>query len=118
MLTVIQAALSVKDTPVKVNAAHPGSVVTDMNAQGSLTVKKARKPPSALPRCPTTARLAAFSTLTKRCPGRRIAPQRHRDAEGREKPGKIYGYEMEYFSSISSVTSVSLCSCGAKGAFK
>ena len=37
MLTVIQAAL-LKDTPIKVNAAHPGSVLTDMNAQGDLTV--------------------------------------------------------------------------------
>ncbi len=38
MLTVIQAAL-LKDTPVKVNAAHPGSVKTDMNQQGDLTVE-------------------------------------------------------------------------------
>jgi NAD(P)-dependent dehydrogenase (short-subunit alcohol dehydrogenase family) len=39
MLTVIQAAL-LKDTPIKVNAAHPGSVLTDMNAQGGLTVEQ------------------------------------------------------------------------------
>ena len=37
MLTVIQAA-QLKDTPVKVNTAHPGSVKTDMNAQGELNV--------------------------------------------------------------------------------
>ena len=37
MLTVIQAA-QLKDTPIKVNAAHPGSVKTDMNAQGDLNV--------------------------------------------------------------------------------
>jgi len=37
MLTVIQAA-QLKNTPVKVNAAHPGSVKTDMNAQGQLNV--------------------------------------------------------------------------------
>ncbi len=42
MLTVIQAAL-LKDTPVKVNAAHPGSVLTDMNAQGNLTVEEGAK---------------------------------------------------------------------------
>ena len=39
MLTVIQAAL-LKDTNIKVNAAHPGSVLTDMNAQGDLTVEE------------------------------------------------------------------------------
>jgi len=37
MLTVIQAA-QLKDTPIKVNAAHPGSVKTDLNPQGSLNV--------------------------------------------------------------------------------
>ncbi len=36
MLTVI-AAQNLKDTPVKVNAAHPGSVKTDMNPHGGLT---------------------------------------------------------------------------------
>ena len=39
MLTVIQATL-LKDTLIKVNAAHPGSVKTDMNAQGALTVEQ------------------------------------------------------------------------------
>lgn len=39
MLTVIQAA-QLKDTPIKVNAAHPGSVLTDMSAQGDLTVEQ------------------------------------------------------------------------------
>lgn len=38
MLTVIQAA-QLKDTPMKVNTAHPGSVKTDMNEQGDLTVE-------------------------------------------------------------------------------
>jgi NAD(P)-dependent dehydrogenase (short-subunit alcohol dehydrogenase family) len=38
MLTVIQAA-QLKDTPIKVNIAHPGSVKTDMNTQGDLTVE-------------------------------------------------------------------------------
>ena len=42
MLTVIQAA-QLQDTPVKVNAAHPGSVKTDMNAQGELTVEEGAK---------------------------------------------------------------------------
>jgi NAD(P)-dependent dehydrogenase (short-subunit alcohol dehydrogenase family) len=38
MLGVIQAA-QLKDTPIKVNIAHPGSVKTDMNTQGDLTVE-------------------------------------------------------------------------------
>lgn len=42
MLTVIQAA-QLKDTPVKVNAAHPGSVKTDLNSQGDLTVEEGAK---------------------------------------------------------------------------
>jgi len=39
MLSVIQAA-QLKNTSVKVNAAHPGSVKTDMNPRGSLTVEE------------------------------------------------------------------------------
>ena len=39
MLTVIQAA-QLRDTPVKVNAAHPGSVKTDMNPGGDLSVEE------------------------------------------------------------------------------
>ena len=42
MLTVQQALLA-KDTPIKVNAAHPGSVKTDMNAYGDLTVEEGAK---------------------------------------------------------------------------
>jgi NAD(P)-dependent dehydrogenase (short-subunit alcohol dehydrogenase family) len=39
MLTVIQAQF-LKGTPLKVNAAHPGSVKTDMNSNGDLTVQE------------------------------------------------------------------------------
>ena len=39
MLTVIQAR-SLQGTKIKVNAAHPGSVKTDMNPQGELTVQQ------------------------------------------------------------------------------
>jgi len=38
MLTVIQAA-QLKETPIKVNVAHPGSVKTDLNPHGDLTVE-------------------------------------------------------------------------------
>ncbi len=39
MLTIIHAA-KLKDTPIKVNTAHPGSVKTDMNPGGDLTVEQ------------------------------------------------------------------------------
>ncbi len=39
MLTIIHAA-KLKDTPLKVNAAHPGSVKTDMNPGGDLTLEQ------------------------------------------------------------------------------
>lgn len=42
MLGVIQAA-TLKDTHVKVNIAHPGSVKTDMNPQGSLSLEDGAK---------------------------------------------------------------------------
>lgn len=37
MLTIVQSQ-NLKDTSIKVNAAHPGSVKTDMNPHGDLTV--------------------------------------------------------------------------------
>ncbi len=42
MLTVILAQ-TLKDTTVKVNAAHPGNVKTDMNPSGDLTVEEGAK---------------------------------------------------------------------------
>ena len=42
MLTVVDAQ-KLKDTKVKINAAHPGSVKTDMNPQGDLTVQEGAK---------------------------------------------------------------------------
>ena len=40
---VVHLAHELKDTPVKVNAAHPGSVVTDMNPNGDLSVDEGAK---------------------------------------------------------------------------
>ncbi|HEX3101915.1 MAG TPA: SDR family oxidoreductase [Pyrinomonadaceae bacterium] len=36
----VHLAWELKDTPIKVNAAHPGSVVTDMNAGGDIQVEE------------------------------------------------------------------------------
>lgn len=40
---VVHLAHELKDTPIKVNAAHPGSVLTDMNQWGELTVEEGAK---------------------------------------------------------------------------
>lgn len=39
----VHLAHELKDTPIKVNAAHPGSVVTDMNANGQIAVEEGAK---------------------------------------------------------------------------
>ena len=39
----VHLAYELKDTNIKVNAAHPGSVVTDMNPNGDLTVEEGAK---------------------------------------------------------------------------
>lgn len=39
----IHLAAALKDTPVKVNSAHPGSVRTDLNPTGGLTVEQGAK---------------------------------------------------------------------------
>lgn len=40
---VVHLAYELKDTPIKVNAAHPGSVVTDMNSNGDIPVEEGAK---------------------------------------------------------------------------
>lgn len=44
----VHLAHELKDTPIKVNAAHPGSVVTDMNANGQIPVEEGAKTSVAL----------------------------------------------------------------------
>ena len=39
----VHLAYELKDTPIKVNVAHPGSVITDMNANGNLQVNEGAK---------------------------------------------------------------------------
>lgn len=48
----VHLAYELRDTPIKVNAAHPGSVATDMNAQGVLTVEEGAKTSVALATLP------------------------------------------------------------------
>jgi NAD(P)-dependent dehydrogenase (short-subunit alcohol dehydrogenase family) len=45
---VVHLAWELKDTPIKVNAAHPGSVLTDMNQNGTLSVEEGAKTSVAL----------------------------------------------------------------------
>jgi NAD(P)-dependent dehydrogenase (short-subunit alcohol dehydrogenase family) len=40
---VVHLAYELKDTPIKVNAAHPGAVVTDMNPNGDIPVEEGAK---------------------------------------------------------------------------
>ena len=40
---VVHLAYELKDTPIKVNAAHPGSVATDMNPNGDISVEEGAK---------------------------------------------------------------------------
>jgi NAD(P)-dependent dehydrogenase (short-subunit alcohol dehydrogenase family) len=39
----VQLAYELRDTPIKVNTIHPGSVKTEMNAQGALDVETGAK---------------------------------------------------------------------------
>ncbi|MDQ2800378.1 MAG: SDR family oxidoreductase [Armatimonadota bacterium] len=62
MLTVIQAA-QLKDTPLKVNAAHPGSVKTDLNRQGELSVEDGAKTAVTLATLPADGPTGGFFHL-------------------------------------------------------
>ena len=62
MLTVIQAA-QVKDTPLKVNSAHPGLVKTDSNPNGQLTVEEGAKTAVALATLPDDGPTGGFFHL-------------------------------------------------------
>ena len=64
MLTVIQAA-QVKDTRLKVNAAHPGLVKTDSNPNGQLTVEEGAKTAVDLATLPDDGPTGGFFHLGK-----------------------------------------------------
>lgn len=64
----VHLAWELKDTPIKVNAAHPGSVVTDMNANGELTVEEGAKTSVALATLPADGYTGKFIYLGQELP--------------------------------------------------
>ena len=67
MLTVVQAGM-LKDTPIKVNAAHPGSVKTDMNPSGDLTLEEGAKTAVTLATLPDDGPTGGFFHLGETLP--------------------------------------------------
>lgn len=67
MLGVIQAA-NLKDTQVKVNIAHPGSVKTDMNPSGDLTLEEGAKTAVTLATLPDDGPTGGFFHLGETLP--------------------------------------------------
>ncbi len=64
----VHLAYELKDTPIKVNVAHPGSVVTDMNANGNLQVEEGAKTSVALATLPNNGYNGKFIHLGKELP--------------------------------------------------
>lgn len=64
----VHLAHELKDTPIKVNAAHPGSVVTDMNQNGEITVEEGAKTSVALATLPADGYTGKFIYLGQELP--------------------------------------------------
>ena len=64
----VQLAHELKDTSVKVNTIHPGSVKTDMNAQGELEITEGAKTSVALALIGTDGPNGSFSHLGQTLP--------------------------------------------------
>src|ERR1700730_18673590 len=64
----VHLAYELKDTPIKVNVAHPGSVVTDMNASGNLQVDDGAKTSVALATLSNAGYNGKFIHLGKELP--------------------------------------------------
>jgi NAD(P)-dependent dehydrogenase (short-subunit alcohol dehydrogenase family) len=64
----VHLAYELKDTPIKVNVAHPGSVVTDMNANGNLQVDEGAKTSVDLATLPNSGYHGKFIHLGKELP--------------------------------------------------
>ena len=64
----VHLAYELRDTPIKVNAAHPGSVVTDMNAYGDIPVEEGAKTSVALATLPADGYSGKFIYLGNELP--------------------------------------------------
>ena len=64
----VHLAHELKDTNIKVNAAHPGSVVTDMNPTGDLTVEEGAKTSVDLATLPADGYTGKFIHLGSELP--------------------------------------------------
>ncbi len=64
----VHLAYELKDTPIKVNAAHPGSVVTDMNARGDIQVEEGAKTSVDLATLPAEGYTGKFIHLGNELP--------------------------------------------------
>lgn len=64
----VHLAHELRDTPIKVNAAHPGSVVTDMNANGEIPVEEGAKTSVALATLPADGYSGKFVYLGEELP--------------------------------------------------
>ena len=65
---VVHLAHELKDTNIKVNTAHPGSVVTDMNANGQIPVEEGAKTSVALATLPADGYSGKFIHLGQELP--------------------------------------------------
>ena len=64
----VHLAYELRDTPIKVNAAHPGSVVTDMNANGEIPVEEGAKTSVSLATLPAEGYTGKFIYLGEELP--------------------------------------------------
>jgi NAD(P)-dependent dehydrogenase (short-subunit alcohol dehydrogenase family) len=64
----VHLAYELQDTPIKVNAAHPGSVVTDMNANGEIPVEEGAKTSVSLATLPADGYNGKFIYLGEELP--------------------------------------------------
>ncbi len=64
----VHLAHELKDTNIKVNTAHPGSVVTDMNANGEIPVEEGAKTSVALATLPADGYSGKFIYLGQELP--------------------------------------------------
>lgn len=64
----VHLAYELKDTPIKVNTAHPGSVLTDMNANGQIPVEEGAKTSVSLATLPSEGYTGKFIYLGEELP--------------------------------------------------